>query len=96
MKTEYPEFKPGDKSGRMINGCRFFSFVVDFGGKTPLVAAECLDVSPIPNKTLIAIAGNPTDFIVTVPPREMWKIRRQWLKMVLEQRQAFLGSGNAV
>ncbi len=73
----YPEFKPGEKIRlRIINGSASSQFWLTFGGEDPtLVAADGLDVVPVPhNKTFIAIAET-YDFILTIPTSGKVEIR---------------------
>jgi len=97
VKTEYPEFKPGDKVRiRMINGSTSSQFWLTFGGEDPLlVSADGLNVEPIVrNKTFIAIAET-YDFIVTIPPAGKMEIRAM-AQDGSGTTSAFLGSGKAL
>jgi hypothetical protein len=97
VKTEYPEFKPGDKVRiRMINGSTSSQFWLTFGGEDPLlVSADGLNVEPVSrNKTFIAIAET-YDFIVTIPPAGKVEIRAM-AQDGSGTTSAFLGSGNAL
>ncbi len=74
---EYPDYKPGEKVRvRIINAGASSQFWLTFGGPDPiLVAADGLDVVPVPhNKTFIAIAET-YDFILTVPAEGKLEIR---------------------
>jgi hypothetical protein len=97
VKTEYPEFKPGDKVRiRMINGSTSSQFWLTFGGEDPLlVSADGLNVEPVSrNKTFIAIAET-YDFIVTIPPAGKVEIRAM-AQDGSGTTSAFLGSGKAL
>ena len=96
-KTEYPQFKAGDKVRlRIIDGGASTSFWMTFGGGNPiLVSSDGLDVVPIKkNKTFIGIAET-YDFIVTIP--KQGKIE---FKITAQDgsgtASAFLGSGQVL
>lgn len=96
-KTEYPQFKAGDKVRlRIIDGGASTSFWMTFGGGNPiLVSSDGLDVVPIKkNKTFIGIAET-YDFIVTIP-----KEGKIEFKITAQDgsgtASAFLGSGQVL
>jgi len=96
-KTDYPQFKPGDKVRlRIIDGGASTSFWMTFGAGNPiLVSSDGLDVVPVKkNKTFIGIAET-YDFIVTIP-----KEGKIEFKITAQDgsgtASAFLGSGKVL
>nr|WKN38601.1 multicopper oxidase domain-containing protein [Tunicatimonas sp. TK19036] len=94
---EYLEFEPGKKVRlRFINAAASSQFWITFGGDDPmLVAADGLDVVPVPrNKTFIAVAET-YDFIVTIPQSGKMEVRAT-AQDGSGQTMAFLGKGSVV
>ena len=65
----YPVLKPGERVRvRVINAAASSQFWLTFGGAPPmLIAADGLDVVPVPHATTFIAIAETYDFIVTIP-----------------------------
>lgn len=96
-EQNYPDFKPGEKVRvRFVNAAAATYFWLTFGGEDPtLVAADGLDVVPVPhNKTLIGVAET-YDFIVTIPESGKLEILAT-SQDGSGKASTFLGTGNTL
>nr|WP_236613406.1 multicopper oxidase domain-containing protein [Nonlabens dokdonensis] len=96
-EQNYTDFKPGEKVRvRFVNAAAATYFWLTFGGEDPtLVAADGLDVVPVPhNKTLIGVAET-YDFIVTIPESGKLEILAT-SQDGSGKASTFLGTGNTL